>query len=95
MKCSIRSIADRLFESENSSLACVVSAAPSSPSVQAVFPAVPGAQSSQIEQVSKGNLGILKDPEYNCHSSPLSGGTVTTVKRCPATLMSVVAVVII
>lgn len=95
MKCSIRSIADRLFESENSRLACAVSAAPSSPRVQAAFPAVPGAQWCQIEQVSKGNLGILKDLEYNCHSSPLSGGTVTTVKRYPAPLMSVVAVVII
>lgn len=72
-----------------------MSAALSSPRVQAAFPAVPGAQWSQIEQVSKGNLGILKDSEYNCHSSPLSGGTVTTVKRCPAPLMSIVAVVII
>lgn len=92
MKCSIRSIADRMFESENSSLACAASAAPSSLRMQAAFPAVPGAQWSQTEQMSKGNLGVLKDPEYNCHSPLLSGGTVTTVKRCPAPLLSVVII---
>lgn len=95
MKCSIRSIVERTFESENSTLACAASAAPSSPRVQAVFQPDPGAQWSQIEQVSKGNLGVLKDPEYNCHSPLLSGETVTTVKKCPTPLMSVVAVVII
>lgn len=91
MKCSVRSTAV-MFESENSRLACAPSAAPGPPRVQAAFPAVPGAQWSQV---SKGNLGLLKDPEYNCHSPPLSGGTVTTVKKCPTPLMSVVAVVII
>lgn len=54
-------IADRMFESENSSLACAPSAAPASPRVQAAFPDVPGAQWSQIQQVSKRNLGALKD----------------------------------
>lgn len=62
MKCSIRSIADRMFESENSSLACAASAAPAFPRVQAAFPAVPGAQWSQIEQVSKRNLVGIEGP---------------------------------
>lgn len=79
---------------ENSGLACAVSAVSSSPREQSEVARRPRCSAEPNRASEEGKPGGIEDPEYNCHSPLLPRGTVTTVKKCPTPLMSIVAGVI-